>query len=467
MYRVLISDDDETILKGIRFHLQEQNALEIVTAETKEEALNYIENDEFDAVIVDLMFPEADDGLSVIRCARNQMYRPFILAMTAFESVDNAVATMQAGADDFAAKGFNLDELMLRIENLFKRKKELQHLTIENEILRQTVRQQFNDYQIIGLSRQIKELMGKVLKIAEDAYATCLIEGESGTGKDLFARTIHMMSKRSYAPFIPINCAAIPDNLLESELFGHERGSFTSAYVSRQGKFEQANEGVLFLDEISELPMPLQGVLLRALEEKEIYRLGGKRPIHVDVMILAASNRDIEQLVHRNRFREDLFFRLNVIKITIPPLREHPEDIEPLALFFLEKFNSQRNKQLVLSKASLDQLKNYTFPGNVRELRNIIEDAFVFCTGKIIHPSELRFKHPQKLYHRTMRQSGTKQLEFLLQTDHQHAIDEFDKIYFQELLKKYDWNMQRAALEAGISREWLSKKIKQLGISNK
>jgi DNA-binding NtrC family response regulator len=467
MYRVLIGDDDETILKGIRFHLQEQNALEIVTADTKEEALNFIESNEFDAVIVDLMFPEADDGLAVIKCARNQLYRPFILAMTAYESVENAVATMQAGADDFAAKGFNLDELMLRIENLFKRKKELQQLTIENEILRQTVRQQFNDYQIIGRSKQIKELMGKVLKIAEDAYATCLIEGESGSGKDLFARTIHMLSKRNNAPFIPINCAAIPDSLLESELFGHERGSFTGAYVSRQGKFEQAHEGVLFLDEISELPMSLQGVLLRALEEKEIYRIGGKRPVHVDVMILAASNRDIEQLVHRKRFREDLFFRLNVIKITIPPLRQHPEDIEPLALFFLEKFNTQRNKRLIFSEAALDQLKNYTFPGNVRELRNIIEDAYVFCTGKTIHPSDLRFRQLEKVYNRNTRHVDNKEIETMLQSRHHHATYEFEKLYYLELLGKNKWNIKRTALEAGISREWLCKRIKQLGISNK
>jgi DNA-binding NtrC family response regulator len=467
MYRVLIGDDDETILKGIRFHLQEQEGLEIVTAETKEEALNFIETDEFDAVIVDLMFPEADDGLAVIKCARNQMYRPLILAMTAYESVENAVATIQAGADDFAVKGFTLDELMIRVENLIKRKKELQHLTIENEILRQTVRQQFNDYQIIGLSKQIKELMGKVLKIAEDAYATCLIEGESGSGKDLFARTIHMLSKRNYAPFIPINCAAIPDNLLESELFGHERGSFTGAYASRQGIFEQAHEGVLFLDEISELPMPLQGVLLRALEEKEIYRIGGKRPIRVNVMILAASNRDVEQLVHRNRFREDLFFRLNVIKITIPPLREHPEDIEPLALFFLEKFNTQRNKQLVLSNPTLAQLKNYTFPGNVRELRNIIEDAFVFCTGNIIHPSDLRFKQHRKFHNRNIRTTGNREIDSILQVKYQTANDEFDKIYFTELLNKNNWNMKKTAEDAGISREWLCRKLKQLSITNK
>jgi DNA-binding NtrC family response regulator len=388
--------------------------------------------------------------------------------MTAYDTVENAEATIQAGADDFVAKGFGLDELMIRIENLCKRKRELQHLAIENEILRQTLRQQFNDYQIVGMSRAIKELMSKVKKIAEDAHATCLIEGESGTGKDLVARTIHALSKRNYAPFIPINCAAIPDNLLESELFGYEKGSFTGAYTSRQGKFEHANEGVLFLDEISELPMSLQGVLLRVLEEKEIYRIGGKRAIHVNVMILAASNRDIEKLVQRNHFRQDLFFRLNVIKITIPPLREHPEDIEPLALFFLDKFNKQRKKQLVLSKSALILLKKYIFPGNVRELRNIIEDAFVFCDGKTIHPSDLRFNLYRKFHsHKNVHIPGGKGNETLLISQQKQAVREFEKIYFTRLLNKTDWNLKETAFQAGITREWLSKKIRLLEIKKK
>lgn len=465
MYRILVTDDDKTILSGIRLHFEDQIGYELFTADNRELALEMLENNEFDAVIADLMFPETDDGLAVLKSAHRQWYQPAILAMTAFDTVDNAVATMKAGADDFAVKGFSLDELIIRIENLVKRQQEIRRLAIENEVLRQTVCQQFNDYQIIGRSKVISDLMKKIKKIADDAHATCLLGGESGTGKDLIVRTIHSMSNRSQAPFIPINCAAIPDNLLESELFGHEKGSFTGAYNTRQGKFEQAKDGVVFLDEIGELPMHLQVVLLRVLEEREIYRIGGKRPINVNVMIMAASNQNLEELVHEKRFREDLFFRLNVIKIQIPPLRERQEDIEPLARFFLDKFNRQRNKKLQLSKAALKTLNNYDYPGNVRELRNIIEDAFVFCNKKTIQPADLRFNQYRKFqYYENEKSLMEKGNGKLFNLSHQKAVQEFEKIYFIRILEKYHWQLKEAAKEIGISREWLSKKLKVLGL---
>ncbi len=465
MYKILVTDDDHTILSGLGLHFQDNPEYHCVTADYIEAAKKILESGEFDLVVADLMFPTAAHGLEVMRCAREQWYRPAILAMTAFDTVENAVEAMKAGADDFASKGFGLDELILRIEHLIKRKDELRKLVIENEVMRQTLRQQYNDYQIVGKSRQIRELMEKVKKIAEDAHVTCLLEGESGTGKDLIARAIHTMSNRSRAPFIPINCAAIPSNLLESELFGHEKGSFTGAYTTRQGKFEQANEGVIFLDEISELPMSLQVVLLRVLEEKEIFRIGGKRPIETDVMILAASNQDLEQLVQENRFREDLFFRLNVIKIFIPPLRDRQEDIEPLAHFFLDKFNQQRNKNLRLSYQSLEMLNTYDYPGNVRELRNIIEDAFVFCDGDVIQPSDLRFNQYRKFqYYRDKHTLDNGNNGSLYEYDHQNAVHEFEKLYFTRLLENNHWNLKTTAEEAGISREWLSKKIRRLDL---
>ncbi len=465
MFKILVTDDEQTILSGIGLHFQNESDYECMTADNREDARKLLESEEFDLVVADLMFPTAADGLEIMRFARQQWYRPSILAMTAFDTVENAVETMKAGADDFTSKGFGLDELILRIENLIRRKGEIRKLVIENEIMRQTLRQQYNDYQIIGKSRQIRELMEKVKKIAADAHVTCLLEGESGTGKDLIARAIHTLSSRSQAPFIPINCAAIPHNLLESELFGHEKGSFTGAYTTRQGKFEQANEGVIFLDEISELPMSLQVVLLRVLEEKEIYRIGGKRPIDTNVMILAASNQELEQLVHEKHFREDLFFRLNVIKITIPPLRERQEDIEPLATFFLEKFNQQRNKNLYLSDQALALLKKYDYPGNVRELRNIIEDAFVFCDGRVIRPADLRFNQYRKFqYYRNKKNLGDDKNGSIFEHGHQDAVHEFEKLYFTRLLDKNRWNMKATASDAGISREWLSKKIRMLNL---
>ncbi len=463
MYRILLNDDEETILTGFRMHFQDETGYELMTADSKEKALNLINTNEFDLIIVDLLFPDVSDGLAIIRYSYIQPYRPAILAMTAFDTVENVVATMKAGADDFIAKRFSLDELVLRINDLLKSKEDLNKLTIENEILRQTFHTQFDDNQIIGKSPQIKELRNKVEKIAKDAQVTCLIEGESGTGKELVAKTIYTLSNRRHGPFIAINCAAIPDNLLENELFGHEKGAFTSAYTRQLGIFEQANNGVLFLDEISELPISLQGVLLRVLEEKEFYRIGSKEAIHVDIMILVASNQDLEQMVYKNNFRKDLYYRLNVIKIKVPPLRKHPQDIESLASYFLERLNRQRNKKVSFSTSVLSQLKSYNFPGNVRELRNIIENAFVCCNGDKIEPDDLLFNQNDNCEF-IGGSDGNILNGTIFKVDYQNAVHQFDTMYFRLLLGKNDWNIKETARIVGLSREWLSKKMKILNI---
>jgi len=269
------------------------------------------------------------------------------------------------------------------------------------------------------------------------------------------------LSSRRDAPFVPINCAAIPENLIESELFGHERGSFTGAHTAKQGKFEIANGGIIFLDEIGELPLPLQVRLLRILEERSFYRIGGKVPIEVDIMILAATNKNLNQLVKEGGFRQDLFYRLDVITIEVPPLRKRRQDIPLLTQFFLDKFNRQRNKFIELSGEALQILSHYNFPGNVRELRNIIEDAFVLCEDNVITTENLsiRSTNPQK--------KGQVDLNVSMDPVHQKyewAISQFERAYFTKMLELNDWNTQSAAKEAGISREWLSKKIKKLNI---
>jgi len=253
MNRILIVDDEATMLKGITFHLQENSSYEIFTAAERKPAIEFIENNELDLIVTDLMMPKVEDGLAVIKAAKDQWYQPSVLAMTAFETVENVVETMRAGADDFVSKGFGIDELSMRIDNLLKKKQQFSQLSIENRILKETIQHHFSDFQIIGKSKQILNLLEKIKKIAKDARATCLIEGESGSGKDLIARIIHALSSRRQAPFVPINCAAIPENLIESELFGHEKGSFTGAYSTRQGKFEHANGGIIFLDEIDKI----------------------------------------------------------------------------------------------------------------------------------------------------------------------------------------------------------------------
>ena len=466
MVRILVVDDETSMLRGIEFHLQENRNYQILTASDRKTALEMLETNEIDLVVSDLMLPEIDDGLIIMRAAKQQWYQPSVLAMTAFESVENAVSAMKAGADDFIPKGFGLDEMSLRIQNMLHKKKQVDQLSIENQILRETIQRQFSDFQIIGQSPHMVELMKKVQKVAADARATCLIQGESGTGKDLVARTIHMLSPRHNAPFVPINCAAIPENLIESELFGHEKGSFTGAYSTKQGKFEQARNGIIFLDEVSELPLHLQVKLLRVLEERSFYRIGGKNPIEVDLMVLAATNTDLKNLVDQGRFREDLFFRLNVINILVPPLRERPEDIRQIAEFFLDKFNRQRNRKLKFSENALRQLQSYPFPGNVRELRNIIEDAFVLTEGSLIQPENLSFR-------KTMRSAENEGGSYTVELSdnfhnltHQEALEVFEKKYFHHMLQEYYWNIQEVARKSGLTREWLSKKIKKLGIKS-
>jgi len=343
MFRLLIVDDDQTMLKGIELNLEDHTDYDVKCASDRNTAVELIKQHEFDLVVSDLMVPEVKDGQEIVRQAKSMWYRPFVLTMTAFESWENAVSTMKAGADDFISKGFGLDELTLRIENLLKKKRQIDHLEFENRILKETIQQQYSDFKIIGQAPVIKKLITKIDKVAADAKSTCLIFGETGTGKDLVARNIHLLSSRRDSPFVPINCAAIPENLIESELFGHERGSFTGAHTAKQGKFEIANGGVIFLDEIGELPLTLQVRLLRILEERSFYRIGGKVPIEVDIMILAATNKDLNKLVKAGDFRQDLFYRLDVITIEVPALRNRRQDIPLLTQFFLSKFNRDRN----------------------------------------------------------------------------------------------------------------------------
>jgi DNA-binding NtrC family response regulator len=461
MYRLLIVDDDPTMLKSIEINLEDHTDYQVKTASDRETAIELLHQHEFDLVVSDLMVPEVMDGQAIVKEAKSMWYQPFVLTMTAFESWENAVSTMKAGADDFISKGFGLDELTLRIESLLKKKQKIDHLEFENRILKETIQQQYSDYKIIGQAPVMKKLIKKIYKVAEDAQSTCLIYGETGTGKDLVARNIHALSSRRDAPFVPINCAAIPENLIESELFGHERGSFTGAHTAKQGKFEIANGGVIFLDEIGELPLSLQVRLLRVLEERSFYRIGGKIPIKVDVMILVATNKNLKNLVKEGDFRQDLFYRLDVITIETPPLRKRKQDIPLLTQFFLDKFNRERNKKIELSDEAMKLLNQHHFYGNVRELRNIIEDAFVLCEDGIIIPENLSIGHSSfhKIDHRDIKDEFVN--KDLIPKEYEEAISQFEKQYFKKILELNDWNSKEAAKDAGISREWLTKKIKK------
>ncbi len=335
-------------------------------------------------VLSDLRLPDGD-GFGVLRAAKDLDPELPVIVMTAFGSIQDAVAAMKEGALDFLAKPVDPDHLLL----LVARALAMRRITTENILLKEELAARRGAPHIVGEDPRLQQV-SVALQRAAATDTTVLLEGESGTGKELFARALHALSSRNDGPFVAINCAAIPETLLETELFGHEKGAFTGAAQRKPGKFELAHRGTLFLDEIGDLPLALQAKILRALEEKRFERLGGTSPIQVDVRVVAATNRNLKQAVAARQYREDLYFRLSVFPITIPPLRERPGDIPILAKYFIERFSRDLNKPpLQLSPAAVEELQKYAWPGNVRELQNCIERAVILTEGDTIHARHL------------------------------------------------------------------------------
>ncbi len=335
-------------------------------------------------VLSDLRLPEGD-GFGVLRASKELDPQLPVIVMTAFGSIQDAVAAMKEGALDFLAKPVNPDHLLLLVERALTQRR----LATENMILKDELAQRRGAPLIVGDDPKLKQV-SVALHRAAATDTTVLLEGESGTGKELFARALHALSPRADGPFVAINCAAIPETLLETELFGHEKGAFTGASQRKPGKFELAHRGTLFLDEIGDLPLSMQAKILRALEEKEFERVGGTTPLHVDVRVVAATNRNLKAAVAARQYREDLYFRLSVFPITIPPLRDRPDDIATLARYFIDRFCRDLNKKpLVFSPAAEQELRSYGWPGNVRELQNCIERAAILTEGETIHARHL------------------------------------------------------------------------------
>ncbi len=343
------------------------------------EGIRQLQTRDVDLVLTDLRLPTGD-GLDVLRCARNEDPTLPVIIMTAYGTVEAAVEAMKEGAYDFITKPFDVDHLLVMI----RRALETKRLYRENILLKEEVSSMVGLPRIIGRSGKIKEVVQKVQKVAP-TRSTVLLFGESGTGKELFARAVHHLSPRRDSPFVPINCAAIPRELLESELLGHERGAFTGADSRKLGKFELAHKGTIFLDEVGELELALQAKLLRVLQDHVIERVGGTKPIQVDVRVIAASNRDLASYVKEGKFREELFYRLNVFPIYIPPLRERKEDIPLLAEFFVSKYAAEmKTKPKRISEKAMGLLMEYSWKGNVRELENTIERAMILSEGETI-----------------------------------------------------------------------------------
>jgi two-component system response regulator PilR (NtrC family) len=376
--RVLVVDDERSMREFLEIFFRREGH-EVVTVGDVDSALVAIENDDFDIVISDIQMP-ARSGLELLREARVLSPETVFVMITAYASTETAIEAMREGAYDYITKPFKVEEIRITVQKALEKKL----LRTENQRLKTELRSQKRERSMIGNSTAIQRVFDLVDQVAE-TKTNVLICGESGTGKELVARAIHDRSQRCDAPFVAINCGAIPENLLESELFGHVKGAFTGAVQNKAGLFDAASRGTLFLDEIGELTPALQVKLLRALQEKRIRRVGGTRDEPVDVRILAATNQNLEEGVAAGRFREDLYYRLNVIQVTLPPLRERVDDIPLLVMHFVEKYTRELGREVTsVSDAALQRLADYAFPGNVRELENVIERAVALTRGETI-----------------------------------------------------------------------------------
>jgi two-component system response regulator PilR (NtrC family) len=364
---IIVADDQQSMREVLDILLRKEG-YQVSTASNGEEVLKLVEKDIFDLVLMDIRMPKMD-GISALKRIKNLSPETIVIMITAYASTDTAIQAMKEGAYDYITKPFNNEEIKLIIKNALEKKS----LQKENLLLKKAVTERYIFENIIGQSPKMLTLYNLLEKVAP-TKTNILITGESGTGKELVAKAIHYNSPRKEKPFVILNCGAIPEPLIESELFGHMKGAFTDAIATKKGLFEVADEGTIFLDEISELPLPMQVKLLRVLEEKEFKRVGGTEDIRVDVRIISATNKDLEEEAKSKRFREDLFYRLNVIQIKLPSLRERKEDIPILAAYFLKKYSEELNKNIErISPDALRLLLHYDYPGNVRELQNMIE----------------------------------------------------------------------------------------------
>jgi DNA-binding NtrC family response regulator len=380
---ILLVEDKDSLRVMLRHALEAQGHT-VVEARDQREAETALQSTRPAIVLSDLRLPEGD-GIGVLRAAKDLEPELPVIVMTAFGSIQDAVTAMKEGALDFLAKPVDPDVLLLMVERALAQRR----LSTENILLKEELAQRRGAPQIVGDDPKLKAVSVSLHRAAA-TDTTVLIEGESGTGKELFARALHMLSPRADGPFVAINCAAIPETLLETELFGYEKGAFTGAANRKPGKFELAHRGTLFLDEIGDLPLTLQAKILRALEEKRFERVGGTAPLQVDVRVVAATNRNLKAAVAARQYREDLYFRLSVFPITIPPLRERSDDVATLARFFIDKYCRDLNrKPLMLSPAAEAELRAYRWPGNVRELQNCIERTVILTDGDTIHPRHL------------------------------------------------------------------------------
>jgi len=440
--------DDEPAQRELVGGFLRKQGFEVAEAPDGRAALERFRKEPFDLLLTDQKMPGLS-GLELLEAARAVTPAVAVIIMTAYGTIETAVAAIKGGAADYLTKPVNLDELLHRIAQV----RERQRLIMENRELREALQERHRVEGIIGESGRMQEVLSLVRRVA-GSDATILIQGESGTGKELIARAIHYASPRAGGPLVSVNCAALPETLLESELFGHEKGAFTGAVAARKGRFELADGGSLFLDEIGDLPLHLQVKLLRVLQEREFERVGSSRPVSVDVRLLAATHRDLEALVRAGRFRDDLYYRINVVTISLPPLRERREDIPLLLDHFVEKFSRRNGKRIGgLTRDAREALLRYDYPGNVRELENLVERAVILTRDEVIDLEDL----PLGVKEREGEPSGETSLTVL--------VEDLERRMIREALARADGVQTRAAEILGISERVLRYKLKKYGLA--
>jgi len=448
---ILVVDDDPSHLMMLRTLLGGWG-YEIFEADDGSTAIERVKERPFDLVLMDIRMLKVS-GIEAL--GQIKAYNPAIpvIIMTAFSSVETAVETLKKGAYDYLTKPLDFEKLRLTID----RAMEHVQLKEENRILKANLGQQFDRHNIIGRSAAMADLLETVAQVAM-SEATVLIAGESGTGKELIAGAIHFNSPRHEGPFVKINCSAITETLLESELFGHERGAFTGAERKKEGRFVQAHGGSLFLDEVSEMPLTMQVKLLRVIQERELTRVGGEKSLTVDVRVVAATNKNLSEQVAKGAFREDLYYRLNVIELEIPPLRKRREDIPLLAQHFIEHFAEKNRKPIKgFTPGAMDALIRYQWPGNVRELMNAVERGVVLSRSEYLDMDDLPFM-------RSLAQGQADPLQIMEQANEDMSLDAVEKATILKTLKSSDGNKSETARRLGITRKTLHKKLKMYGV---
>jgi len=444
MINILVVDDEEPFRRLLKKELTRKGYF-VEVASDGSEAQHLLRDSSFDVILLDVVMPGVD-GLSLMKKMKEDPSAPAIIVLTGKATVETAVEAMKNGAHDYLTKPYKLDELAIVIERTY----EFSRLSVKSKLLEQELVRQEAPFEFVGKSRQLQDILTLIQKVAPTDSAV-FIQGESGTGKELVANTVWRFSTRKDAPFIALNCATLSENLIESEIFGHEKGAFTSAYQMKRGLVEVADRGTLFLDEIGELPFSLQAKLLRFLDAGEFRRVGGNKSLRADVRLIAATNKDLLAMIKSGTFREDLYYRLNVINITIPPLRERKEDVNDLARYFLKKYAKKLGKSITaFTTEVMELLSSYRWPGNVRELENVIERAVIVCETDTIGAEDLSLSS----------YSGIDDLNV------NPSLEEMEKTYIRRVLSETAGNQSKASQLLGIDRKTLYLKLKKYGINS-